>query len=80
MIVATLIDELSGLRTPRTRHKLVSVLRSLQPEDKAVLTDALNDPELSSEGIARALRATGHPIGVSSVKRFRRDVLGVWND
>jgi hypothetical protein len=80
MIVAELIDELSGLKRPKSRHKLLGVLKNLGTPEKAALEIALNDPELPSEGIARALRASGHPIGVSSVKRFRRDVLGVWND
>ena len=77
MIVADLIDGLASLKTPKHRHKLVSVLANLLEPDRSALASALADPELSSEGIARALRASGHPIGVSSVKRFRRDVLGM---
>lgn len=72
-----MIDELSGLKNPKPRHKLVNVLKNLKEPERSALASALADPELPSEGIARALRASGHPIGVSSVKRFRKDVLGV---
>jgi hypothetical protein len=77
MIVADLIDELSGLKSLKPRHKLVGVLANLPTLEREALASALADPELSSEGIGRALRASGHTIGVSSVKRFRRDVLGM---
>lgn len=73
-----LTEELKALKQPKPpRHKLVSVLAGLHDVEKTALEIALTDPELPSEGIARALRASGHPIGVSSVKRYRRDVLGV---
>lgn len=76
--MAELAEILNGLRqAPKPRHKLVGVLEKLEQDDKEALEAALQDPTLSSEGIARALRASGHTIGVSSVKRFRRDVLGM---
>lgn len=77
--MADLIDELSGLKRPKHRHKLVGVLANLREPDRSALASALADPEFSSEGLARALRASGTPIGSSSVKRFRRDVLGMTN-
>ena len=75
--MADLIDGLASLKTQKHRHKLASVLANLKEPERSALASALADPELSSEGIARALRASGHPIGVSSVKRFRREVLGM---
>lgn len=72
-----MIDGLASLKTPQRRHKLVSVLANLKEPERSALASALADPELSSAGIERALRASGHPIGVTSVKRFRRDVLGL---
>lgn len=77
--MAELTEELDRLKNPKPRHKLVGVLANLQEAERTALASALADPELSSEGIARALRASGHPIGVSSVKRFRRDILSVSN-
>jgi hypothetical protein len=79
MLVADLIDGLTQLKRPKPRHKLVGVLANLSEPQRSALAGALADPELPSAGIARALRASGHPIGESSVKRFRRDVLGVSN-
>lgn len=75
--MAELTEELKALKQPKFRHKLFIVLAVLADDERSALETALTDPELSSEGIARALRASGHTIGVSSVKRFRRDVLGM---
>ena len=77
--MADLIDGLAALKTPKHRHKLVGVLERLKEPERSALTGALTDPDVPSAGIARALRASGHPIGESSVKRFRRDVLEMLN-
>lgn len=77
--MAELLEELNKIQKPKHRHKLVSVLAGLHAVEKTALEIALRDPLYSSEGIARALRASGTPIGSSSVKRFRRDVLGMTN-
>lgn len=78
--MADLIDELAGLKTKQPRHKLVGVLKSLKEPERSALADALADPTLPSAGIGRALRASGHPIGDTSVKRFRRELLGLVHD
>lgn len=78
--MADLIDALEGLKRPKHRHKLVSVLLKLEANEANALQTALEDPAYSSESLARALRASGHSVGVSSVKRYRRDVLGLSYD
>lgn len=76
--MADLTEELKALRAPKpTRHKLARVLEQLDPDENAALQVALTDPTLPSAGIARALRASGYPIGETSVKRYRMDVLGM---
>jgi hypothetical protein len=78
MLVPNLTDELDKLKNaPKHRHKLVGVLEKLPQPDKGILEDALGEPSFSSAALARALRASGHPIGETSVKRYRRDVLGM---
>jgi hypothetical protein len=80
MLVPNLTDELDKLKNaPKHRHKLVRVLKELPDDEQEALEGALADPTFSSAGLARALRAGGHPIGESSVKRFRKDVLGMVN-
>jgi hypothetical protein len=78
MLVPNLTDELTKLQeAPKHRHKLFGVLAKLNEPEKKALQVALRDAELPAAGIARALRASGHPIGETSVKRYRRDVLGM---
>lgn len=75
----TLIDELAKARTQGSngRHKLSRVLSKLEAPEASALQTALEDPLLSSEAIVRALGTSGHPIGASSVRRYRREVLGL---
>lgn len=73
-----LTEELNKLKNaPKHRHKLVGVLAELPEDEREALEEALADPTFSSAGLARVLQAGGHPIGESSVKRFRKDVLGM---
>ena len=81
-MIVTLIDELAKAKTNgvKSRHKVLRVLDKLNPEEVAALESALGDPVFSSEAISRALGTSGHPVGATSVRRYRREVLGVVND
>lgn len=59
------------------RRKLDSVLKGLDSANRAALEEAMGDPEYTSEALSRALRGSGVKISSSSVRRYRRDVLGV---
>lgn len=78
MIVA-LIDELAKAKTNgmKSRHKVLRVLDKLEPAEAGALESALGDPVFSSEAISRALGTSGHSIGATSVRRYRREVLGL---
>ena len=74
-----LIDELAKAKTNgmKSRHKVLRVLDVLNPEEATALESALGDPVFSSEAISRALGTSGHSIGATSVRRYRREVLGL---
>lgn len=78
-MIVTLIDELARAkgRGSRSRHKVARVLEKLDPAEAKALEEALTDPEYSSEALSRALGTSGHPIGSTSIRRYRRDVLGL---
>lgn len=48
-------------------------LASADPEDAAVLSQALSDPDVSNAVIARALNAYGVSVSLSAVSRHRRE-------
>lgn len=57
---------------PGGRCTLGRVLTVLDSDDADALAVALSDPEVSATRIARALRASGHNVGDTSVARHRR--------
>ena len=81
-MIVTLIDELAKVRSrgATSRHKIARVLEKLDPTEAEALETALGDPVFSSEALSRALGTSGHPIGATSIRRYRREVLGVVND
>jgi hypothetical protein len=51
---------------------LVAVYNSLQPADQADLTGALNDTEIRTTAIRRALAARGFQVSDHTISRHRR--------
>jgi hypothetical protein len=74
-----LIDELktAKAKTGGVPRKIDKALEKLTEPEREALQEALGSPEWSAAGISRALGAAGHPVSVSSVKRYRTDVVGV---
>lgn len=62
-------NELGG--QPR---KVKTLLDKLSPEDRKDLVAALNDPTVSHAAIVKALTARGHPIGCSTIGKWRREI------
>lgn len=57
----------------RLRCTTCKVLAEAPPEDAAILSEALSDPEMSSPVIARALAGYGVTVSPSAVARHRRE-------
>lgn len=55
----------------RTQDRVSEVLDALDPDDREACLTALRDPTVTHAHLARALKAIGHEVGVSSVKRWR---------
>ena len=48
------------------------LLRLLPKGEAKALQDALDDPKFSNAGLSKILKAEGHPIADSTVRRHRR--------
>lgn len=68
---------LDALQTkPEPKNKVAAILLKLSPEEKAALETALKSPEWTHERLAAVLTASGHEVSESSVRRYRKAVLG----
>lgn len=63
------------LPAPPTRV-VDQVLDALDPDRAAKLRAALAHPNVTNAKVAKVLRDWGHQVGVTSVARYRHDVLG----
>lgn len=64
-------------KTGGVPRKLDTLMQKLEVSELAALEEALGSSEWSSAGISRALRASGHNISSTAVKRYRKDVMGM---
>lgn len=68
----TLLEEIVGRNTVRrTSCSVGTLLKDLDPQDRADLTEAFNNPAIMSSAIARALRNRGHKLGDYTIRRHR---------
>lgn len=59
-------------------RKLDHVLAKVTPEEKDALETALAEPTVwSAEALAKTLTELNYSVSASSVKRYRREVLGL---
>lgn len=71
-------DALKSPPAKKNQHKMLGILAELPRADREALTVALNSPdEWSADKLAELLNEFDMPIAPSSVKRYRRDVLGI---
>lgn len=72
----SLSAELEALRNANAT-KIDGFLNRLSPEDRKLVEDALESPEWSSEGLARFFTKRGTRMSSTTVRRYRRNVLGM---
>ena len=66
---------LDDLQLPPKRIRLCNLgmlYNTLEPDDKQRLLDAVNNPQWSATGLAKALEAKGLSVGHQSITRHRR--------
>lgn len=71
---------LDALKSPQESYprKVNLILEKVTPDERAALEEALGKPkEWSAEALAKTLTELVEPIGASSIKRYRREVLGL---
>lgn len=77
-----MLEDLETLIPSRDKHdcKLNRLMESLEPSDKSILTNALNDQvKWSTHALHVALRKKGFEIGYQSIYRHRKGACACWN-
>lgn len=74
----SLLDELTA-PVPRAtpKSKIAAILQKVSGPEQQALVDALTSPDWTNERLAEVLTASGHPVAEASVRRYRRDVMGL---
>lgn len=72
----SLLDALKDKPTP-ARRKIDTILSRVNKDEKLALEEALRSPEWSSAALASTLTAIVSPVSESSVRRYRREILGL---
>lgn len=70
----SLVDALS---TPPQKTKIGRILAEVTPAEKEAVEKALRDPEWTSEALAAVLTDKVSQVSETSIRRYRRDVLGM---
>ena len=70
------ISEFLPAPPPRAVDQVLNALDELDPDRAAKLRAALVHPQVTNSKVAKVLRDWGHQVGVTSVARYRHDVLG----
>ncbi len=72
----SLADRFAMYEKPSIGAKCVtcSLVRDLPADESKALQDALSDPSISNASISNILKAEGHSIGETSVRRHRRGI------
>lgn len=78
----TMLQDLESYLTTATGNrscKLRTLIESLDPQDAAILSAAVEDKvKWSTHGLHTALRAKGIQIGYQSLYRHRKNVCSCW--
>jgi len=72
----SLADRFAGYEKPALGAKCVtcSLVRDLPKDESAALVAALDDASISNAAISNILKAEGHHVGETSVRRHRRGI------
>lgn len=73
----SLLDALKESPKARPTHRVAEILSLCSDEERTAIETTLRDAVWSSERLADVLSSHGHKVSESSVRRYRRDVLGM---
>lgn len=73
----TALSLVDALSTPPAKTKIDKILSEVTEAEREALLEALGGSVWSSEALAELLKAQGHITSETSIRRYRRNVLGV---
>ena len=77
-LTLSLLDALKNTPEPKEpKSKIAAILLAVSHEEQASLVAALTSPEWTHERLAEVLTDSGHPVAEASVRRYRRNVMGL---